>query len=226
MKLAVFDFDGTLFPHDTIPFLMRQWRKQGYPLFRLWAVYFSVAGLFIRYKLKLYKKAELEQIKVTAMQKGTRLFDGMTEEQVKRFFDESCKAIMPHINADVLNEVKETKKQGYHTVLLSGCYELFLEMVAKAAGMDAVIGTRLIYKNGQIDGGAPMDIVSGQAKVRKLREVFGGKDVDWRTSCAYADSYSDIELLRMVGHPIAVDPDGVLKEAAKNNGWRVIEAEK
>jgi hypothetical protein len=27
MKLAIFDFDGTLSPQDTLPFLLKQWKS-------------------------------------------------------------------------------------------------------------------------------------------------------------------------------------------------------
>ena len=30
MKLAIFDFDGTISPQDTLPFLLKQWKKFGY----------------------------------------------------------------------------------------------------------------------------------------------------------------------------------------------------
>ena len=67
MKLAIFDFDGTLFPLDTIPFLMRQWGVQKYPRHRLVTLYVSLAGLFVRYKLGLHGRMSREQIKMTAM---------------------------------------------------------------------------------------------------------------------------------------------------------------
>ena len=222
MKLAIFDFDGTLFPHDTIPFLLRQWAGQGYPLFRLIAVYASLGGLYVRYKLKLYGKLDIEQIKISAMQKATRLFDGMSAEQIRAFFEKSCKAILPHMNAKVMDEAHKAKAGGYHTVLLSGCYQMFLEMVAEAVGINAVIGTKLIFSGGRVDGAAPMDVVSGPAKGKRLCAAYGGTDIDWQDSLAYADSDSDLDILHMVGHPVAVAPDDGLKAAAEKNGWRVI----
>lgn len=30
MKLAIFDFDGTLVPKDALPFVLAQWKKQNY----------------------------------------------------------------------------------------------------------------------------------------------------------------------------------------------------
>ena len=36
---------------------------------------------------------------------------------------------------------------------------------------------------------------------------------------AYSDSVSDAPLLRLVGHPYAVNPDRALREMAEREGW-------
>jgi phosphoserine phosphatase len=47
--------------------------------------------------------------------------------------------------------------------------------------------------------------------------------VEWEESIAYADSYSDLPVLRRVGHPVAVCPDPELAALLPQPGWRVIE---
>ena len=73
--------------------------------------------------------------------------------------------------------------------------------------MDTVIGTRMLFSGECVDTAANMDIISGERKITRLREAFGEGSVDWRASRSYADSYSDIALMRMVGQPVAVNPD-------------------
>lgn len=53
MKLAVFDFDKTLFPKDTIPYLMKQWYKLDYPKTKIIKVYMKLLPAFIVYKLSI-----------------------------------------------------------------------------------------------------------------------------------------------------------------------------
>ena len=50
MKLAIFDFDGTLFPYDTLPFLLSQWKKQQYPIIPYLRTLSTVVVLYIQYK--------------------------------------------------------------------------------------------------------------------------------------------------------------------------------
>ena len=45
--------------------------------------------------------------------------------------------------------------------------------------------------------------------------------VDLSASYAYADSASDLPLLRAVGRPVAVNPDATTLRAAKAGGWPV-----
>ena len=52
--------------------------------------------------------------------------------------------------------------------------------------------------------------------------INNGFDIDWQESFAYGDSRSDITLLEMVGRPVAVYPDKVLKARALERGWDII----
>jgi phosphoserine phosphatase len=46
--------------------------------------------------------------------------------------------------------------------------------------------------------------------------------MDYAASYAYADSISDLDLLRMVGHPVAVYPDAPLAALARERNWEVL----
>lgn len=220
MKLAVFDFDGTLSPQDTLPFLLKQWKRFGYPKIRRYRVYASVSGLYLRYKLG---RGSRENIRKEGMRKFTRIFAGMGKKEFREFLQRSSRDILPELSVDVVREVKKAKAAGYHIVLLSGCYETFLKYVGEALGIDTVIGTEMRYQNGCVDVKTPMEIVSGEVKAKRLSACFENADVDWAGSIAYADSMSDISILEMVGKPVAVCPEQELRKIAESKGWRIIE---
>jgi phosphoserine phosphatase len=46
--------------------------------------------------------------------------------------------------------------------------------------------------------------------------------IDLSESYAYSDSESDLPMLRAVGHPVAVNPDGPLARVARQEGWDVL----
>jgi len=108
-------------------------------------------------------------------------------------------------------------------VLLSGSYETLIKYVGASIGIDTAIGTALRYKNGIVDTVCELDVVCGEYKLERLVAAFNGKPVDWAESVAYADSYSDLPVLRRVGHPVAVCPDRDLAALLPQPGWRVIQ---
>lgn len=222
MKLAIFDFDGTLFMQDTLPFLLKLWRRFKYSRSRLFCVYLSLAGIFLKYKLGVHSARQLERGAKAVMRKFTRLFAGMSKEQVESFFDRSAEEIKKDLNKDVVEEAARAKRQGCHTVLLSGCFEYLLEAIGKPLGIDTVIGTRINYKNGRVFLKRPLDVVYGPEKISRLRALFDTESIEWPDSFAYADSVSDIPVLQLVGNPVAVNPDAGLKRKAEESGWRIL----
>ena len=48
-----------------------------------------------------------------------------------------------------------------------------------------------------------------------------GLEVDFQASSAYADSVSDLQMLEMVGVPVAIYPGESLLRVAVERGWRI-----
>lgn len=222
MKLAIFDFDGTLFLKDTLPYLLKLWSQFKYPRTRLLRVYMSLGGLYVRYKLGLYDAHRRGYGAIVAMNKFIRIFSGMSHNQIDVFFDRCCEDIVKHLNKDVVEEIRRTKNLGCHTVLLSGCFEYLLESIGRPLGIDTIIGTKINFPDDGIDIYSPLDVVYGREKMLKLRSRFDAEQIDWEGSFSYADSISDIEVLEAVGNPIAVNPAPELKQRAEESGWRIM----
>ena len=222
MKLAIFDFDGTLFRKDTLPFLLFQWRKLKYSRAKYFKTYFSLIFLYIMYKSGMKSKYSREQMKLIAVEKFNDIFAGMTQQEVTDYFLNCSKEIAGLLNESVVSEVKKVRSDGYHTILLSGSYFNLLNNIGQYLEFDTVIGTKMHFSNGLFDSNKPFEIISGALKLEKVRECFKDQSVDWEASMAYADSYSDIHILESVGQPIAVNPDAKLKSIAERMNWRII----
>ena len=50
--------------------------------------------------------------------------------------------------------------------------------------------------------------------------------IDLGASYAYSDSESDLPMLRLVGHPVAVNPDAELARVARAEGWQILRFER
>lgn len=222
MVLSIFDFDGTLFVKDTLPFLLAQWRKKKLCRRRLWKTYFAIGGLYVRYKLNLFCELSREQMRKTAMQRFTNIFAGLSKSFIDDFFKSCADKILRQLRPCVVAELRLSQQQGFHTVLLSGGYQQLLDYIGKALGFDTVIGTPLNYKNEIVDLSLPLDIVCGENKAQKLCAALSDVTIDWNKSTAYADSLSDMPIFELVGNPVAVSPDKGLAELLKSKNWRMI----
>lgn len=221
MKLAIFDFDGTLFLKDTLPYLFKLWRKFGYSKRKLFAVFFSVSRLFISYKAS-FSSGGREYLIPEVMRRFTALFAGMSREEVEGFFRRCAQVIIKQLNGAVIDEIIKAKGEGYRTVLLSGCYSYLLGLIAKSLMIDDVIGTEMNYRDGYVDLSRPLRVVYGKEKEARIKEIYSVGNIDWEGSAAFADSFTDLSILKMVGKPVAVDPDGELKKVAESMRWRII----
>lgn len=222
MKLAIFDFDGTLFSRDTLPFLLSEWKKLGYSRAKYLRTYFSLVFYYIIYKTGMKSKYSREQMKLIAVKKFNEIFSGMTEQEITGYFMDCSKSIRGFLNEAVVSEVKKARLDGYHTILLSGSYYNLLHDIGQYLEFDTVIGTEMHFNNGLFDSNKELEIISGALKLDKVREAFKDKRVDWQGSMAYADSFSDIHILQSVGRPVAVNPDAELRSIAAKMNWRII----
>ncbi|MGL4797829.1 MAG: HAD family hydrolase [Cellulosilyticaceae bacterium] len=225
MRLAIFDFDGTLFPHQTIPYLMKLYLEAGYSKTKYLMYMAKIAGIVAKYKLPFYKDYGKEQFRRQATVYFIQLLNGETREGVEAFFKKSAEAIVGDLNPEVVSEVKKAKLRGEKCIVLSGCFSGILEGVAKALDMDYVIGTPVETSDFQEDelNVQQLDIATGHRKVEKLLTLLQGEEVEWEKSTAYGDSVYDRYILELVGRPVAVNPDEGLREMAEGNNWRILE---
>jgi len=85
---------------------------------------------------------------------------------------------------------------------------------ARGIGTRAQVVDRVL--TGQVDG----TFCYGAGKLTRLRDELG--DVDLSDAYAYADSQSDLPVLRACGRPVAVNPDRTLLRTARAEGWPVL----
>ena len=229
MKVAIFDFDGTLFPVETIPFLIKQYVKLGHSRFKQVKM---MATLLV--DLAIYKsgiKPDKELFRHKAVYKFLSLFDGMSKEEVHYFFKQNVEIVSQLLDEEIIAEVNRRKEEGYHTVLLSGCFDMLLIPLGKALGFDEIVGTKLIFSEisnnrAVMNSKNPIHIVSGENKLKAAKALGLGGDIDWKASVGYADSSYDQPMLELVGEKVAVNPDQQLEKIATEKNWTILVTQK
>src|ERR671923_103536 len=92
--------------------------------------------------------------------------------------------------------------------------------------LDGGIGMRSEIKDGVYTGRADGPFTYREGKAEAIRELAAGEGIDLAESYAYSDSESDLPMLRVVGHPVAVNPDAKLQRIAREEGWRIMRFDK
>ena len=115
------------------------------------------------------------------------------------------------------------QSKGHLIVIASGSFTPALDLIGKHFGVIDLIGTQLEVSNDHYTGRIIPPVITGKAKAEKIRELLSarGVDVDWSSSYAYGDSFTDREMLSLVGHPVAVYPDKKLFALTKKQNWEM-----
>ena len=134
--------------------------------------------------------------------------------------------IVPRLIDQVRPESRELvemhRDAGRDTWIVSASGMGIVEPLARAVGMTGGVGTRLATADGRYTGELDGPFVYGEGKVEAVRALAQERGYDLRLSYAYSDSASDVPLLELVGHPVAVNPDRELETLARARGWPVV----
>jgi phosphoserine phosphatase len=100
------------------------------------------------------------------------------------------------------------------------------EILAHVLHFEGGIGSRSEVKDGVYTGKPAGPFTYRQGKAEAIRQVAAQEGIDLSESYAYSDSESDLPMMRIVGHPVAVNPDAALRAEALAQGWQIMHFDK
>jgi phosphoserine phosphatase len=103
---------------------------------------------------------------------------------------------------------------GRATYIVSASPVELVNPLAGAMGMTAGIGTVSEIVDGVYTGKLAGPFCYGAGKVEAITELARWEGLDLNQCYAYSDSASDLPMLELVGHPVAVNPDSKLERVA------------
>ena len=150
-------------------------------------------------------------------------YEGISRDRLL-LLSEECfdKMMRPALFKNARDLVKRCRDEGQEVVLVSGALDFVLEHLVKYLGASGLIANRLEFKANYATGRLLRPVVAGPEKARLIREHAKEHGYDLAECFAYSDSYSDVPMLSVVGHPAAVNPDLRLRRLAQAYGWPVI----
>jgi HAD superfamily hydrolase (TIGR01490 family) len=217
---SYFDVDGTLVRtnliHPTVFYLLNQQTPVH-----------TVSGL-LRAAFRAPKMALAELVDRRLFNELLfSVYEGMSQDRLRVLADEAFdKVIKKALYPEAKSLVARCREQGQDVVLVSGALDFLMELLKDHLGATAVIANRLEIKDGYATGRLLRPVVAGPEKARLIRDHARAHGHDLADCFAYSDSYSDVPMLSVVGHPAAVNPDMRLTRLADTYGWPILRLER
>ncbi len=219
IKKAVFsDIDKTLIPNGSLNLLVQHfYKKKLLPI-----------GLILRvlYWYLLYKMNWIKDFK-KVIEKTSKLIAPLLQshsvleinEIIENWFNTEVKLL---IYPEVEKRLRALHKEGYEIYFVTSTLSPIANNFQKYFGFGKVVATNLTENNGyysSIPEGKPCH---GQEKADRIIEIQKKDNLDLSQSFAFSDHISDLAMLNLVGYPVVVNPNPVLKVIALKNKWEII----
>jgi len=137
--------------------------------------------------------------------------------------------IIQHIRPMILPAaralVSESLQSDALVALVTATNSFITWPIAREFGIEHLIATIPAQENGVFTGksrGIPAFQSGKVARVEDWLESMGLNFTCFDQSWFYSDSLNDLPLLQQVTHPVAVDPDNILRATALENGWQIL----
>jgi HAD superfamily hydrolase (TIGR01490 family) len=150
-----------------------------------------------------------------------RRYEGASLEELDRIVDEHLTApMLTKLAPAAVRAIREHRAAGHRLVLVTGAITPLTRPIAPL--FDEIVTAELAVDSaGRCTGLLQRPPLVGESRASWLRHRAAQAGWDLAASYAYADSASDLPLLRAVGHPVAIDPDVVLSRVARKERWPV-----
>jgi len=155
-----------------------------------------------------------------------QLLEGVRVRDLQRLAPDVLAGVLPRLYPQMLELAYSHQDAGRPIVICTAASQEMADLMAVVLTFDGAVGSVSEVVDGHYTGrpGGPFTYREGKAQA--IRELAEREGIDLAASWAYSDSESDLPMLRAVGHPVAVNPDGTLARVAKEEAWEVLRFER
>jgi HAD superfamily hydrolase (TIGR01490 family) len=216
LRAAFFDVDKTLLPGSSLYLFARGLYRRGFYDLR------DILGFAFGQLTFRLTGAEGRRGMEAAREHALAFIEGKRQSDLKQLgHDIVVEVIGPRIYPGMRRVIDEHHANGDKTYLVTAAPRELAERIATYLGMDGALGTEAELVDGTYTGRLVGPVLHGPAKLDAVVDLADEQGIDLRASSAYSDSVNDRPLLEGVGHPVAVNPDRMLRELAAERGWPV-----
>jgi HAD superfamily hydrolase (TIGR01490 family) len=159
--------------------------------------------------------------RISASLEGTRVRD------LERLGPSVLAGVLPRIYPQVLKAAHDHQDAGRKVYITTAASQELAGILAQVLVFDGGIGSEFSEAVDGVYTGRPVGLfIYGEGKARAIEELAQREGFDLAHCYAYSDSASDLPMLRLVGHPVAVNPDRELLRTARHEGWEVMRCDR
>ena len=216
MALAIFDLDNTLLAGDSD----HAWGEYLISVGAVDAERFRrdndrYYAAYLAGTLDIYEFLEQHQLRPLALYARPKL------EQWRADFVEQN--IRPLITPKARALVAQHRAAGDTLLIITATNRFITEPIAALLDIPHLIATEPEEHNGRFTGKVAGMPSYRDGKVVRLKAWIADHGAVMEGSSFYSDSHNDLPLLKLVTHPVAVNPDPQLEQYALAHGWRVLD---
>ncbi len=216
-EAAFFDLDKTIIAKSSTLVMGRTFYRDG-----LISSSMVLKTLYAQatYQLSGADHERMEQARHAALE----LTRGWEADRIRQLVRETMEeTIAPLAYQEALDLIAAHRRAGRDVWIISSGGEEIVAPFGEFLGIEEVIATRSgIDDEGRYDGTLEFYAYAG-AKATAIRQIAKVRGYDLTRCFAYSDSITDLPMLSVVGHPMAVNPDKELRAAAEAMSWQIQE---
>jgi HAD superfamily hydrolase (TIGR01490 family) len=155
-----------------------------------------------------------------------KMLEGAKVRDLQRLSGTVLAGVLPRLYPRMLEVAYAHQDAGRPIFICTAAAQEMAELMAIVLTFDGAVGSVAEVVDGVYTGreGGPFNYREGKAQA--IRELAAREGIDLAASYAYSDSESDLPMLRLVGHPVAVNPDKTLARVAREEGWETMKFER
>ncbi len=154
-------------------------------------------------------------------------YRGMSEDRLVVLAQEVFEdVIVPRLFRGTHELIDACHAADMRVVLVTGALDFTIAPLLEHLGADDAICNRLEFKDGFATGKLLKPVVAGPGKARIIADDAREHGHDLARCHAYSDSFSDVPMLSVVGHPFCINPDRKLARLAKAYDWAILELDR
>jgi HAD superfamily hydrolase (TIGR01490 family) len=215
---AFFDLDRTLMAGSSGLYWARAARRAGL-LTRRRMVRYGWQNVRFRLQGSTDQATDKVRREVGDMIAGRRVAD------MQRMAPKVLAGVLPRLYPQMLDVAYAHQDAGRPVFICTAASQEMADMLAHVLGFDGALGARSEVVDGRYTGRPAGPFTYREGKAQAIEALARERGIDLAASYAYSDSESDLPMLRIVGHPVAVNPDAELLREARAHEWEVMRFE-